>query len=65
MALLILGFIILVVGLMLAKSSDATKRFGKPLRLVGILIIVIGIITASVVQIEAGQIGVKKLFGQV
>ncbi len=65
MALLILGFIILVVGLMLSKNSDAFRRYGKPLRLVGILIMIIGILTASVVQIEAGQIGVKKLFGKV
>ena len=65
MALIILGFIVLVVGLMLSRSSESFKRFGGPLRLVGILIMVIGILTASIVQIEAGHIGVKKLFGEV
>ncbi|HEX6180832.1 MAG TPA: prohibitin family protein [Chitinophagaceae bacterium] len=65
MALIILGVIILVVGLVLSRNNDAFKRFGGPLRLIGILIIIIGILTASIVQIEAGHIGVKKLFGQV
>ena len=61
MALIILGVIILVVGLMLSRSSDAFKRFGKPLRLVGILVIIIGILTSSIVQIEAGHVVVKKI----
>lgn len=65
MGFIIFGIIILVVGLITAKSGDLFKRFSGPLRLIGILIIIIGIITACVIQIEAGQVGVKKLFGQV
>lgn len=65
MALIILGFIVLIVGLVISRSNDAFRRFGGPLRLIGVLIMAIGIIMASVIQIEAGQVGVKKLFGQV
>lgn len=66
MALIILGFIVLLVGFMVSKNStEAFKRFAGPLRLIGLLIMVIGVVMSCIIQIEAGQIGVKKLFGEV
>jgi regulator of protease activity HflC (stomatin/prohibitin superfamily) len=65
MALVILGIIIFIVGLVIGKNNDSFRRFANPLRLVGLLVILLGILTACIVQIEAGHIGVKKLFGQV
>jgi regulator of protease activity HflC (stomatin/prohibitin superfamily) len=41
------------------------RRFASPLRILGVILIVIGILTACIVQIEAGEVGVKKLFGKV
>ena len=64
MAFIILGLIMFVVGLVMAKNPE-TKRFGNPVRVVGLLVILIGVITACVIQIEAGHVGIKKLFGQV
>ncbi len=62
---IILGLIIFGVTGAVIKSNAAFARFGKVGRLVGLLLILIGIITASMVQIDAGNVGVKVLFGSV
>lgn len=65
MLLLILGIIIFFVGLALHRGDDNLKRFSNPVRIVGFIVILLGVMTACVIQIEAGQVGVKKLFGKV
>ena len=66
MFFIILGLILFVVGLVMAKNTDNVRRFsGRALRIIGLLVIVMGIITACIIQIEAGEVGVKKLFGEV
>jgi len=65
MALIILGFIIFIIGLAVARNNENFKRFAQPVRILGIIIILIGILTSCIIQIEAGQTGVKKLFGKV
>jgi regulator of protease activity HflC (stomatin/prohibitin superfamily) len=41
------------------------QRYVTPLRIAGLVIILIGIVITSVIQIDAGEVGVKKLFGKV
>jgi regulator of protease activity HflC (stomatin/prohibitin superfamily) len=65
MILLVLGIIIFFVGLALHRGDDNLKRFSGPVRIVGFIVILLGIATACIIQIEAGQVGVKKLFGKV
>jgi len=65
MALIILGVIIFIVGLALARREEIFKRFAGAARLAGLLMIVLGILIAGIIQIDAGQVGVKKLFGKV
>jgi regulator of protease activity HflC (stomatin/prohibitin superfamily) len=65
MALIIIGIIVLIIGLVIARSNQEMKRFGTPIRIVGFLLILIGILMSAVIQIDAGNIGVKKLFGKV
>ena len=65
MALIILGLIILIAVSALAKSNNNIAKFVPAGRIVGILFIVLGISTACVKQIDAGEIGVKKLFGSI
>ncbi len=65
MALIIIGFIIFLVGIAMNRSEPLIKRFAGTARIVGILFILLGISTACIVQIGAGEIGVKKLFGNV
>lgn len=64
MVLIILGILVLIVGYAL-KTNHEFGRFSKTIRLVAILIMLAGVVTKCVVQIEPGQIGVKTLFGKV
>jgi regulator of protease activity HflC (stomatin/prohibitin superfamily) len=65
MFLIILGIIIVVVGFSIAKADSPVQRYHKLVRSLGFVVIVIGLLTACVVQIDAGQVGVQKLFGKV
>ena len=65
MALIIIGFIIFIIGLVMVRSEEVIKRYSGPVRVVGVLMILLGVLIACVIQIEAGEIGVKKLFGKV
>ena len=65
MGLIIIGVVIMIVGVVLARNSSSIQRLGNPIKIGGLVIMLIGLLSASIVQIEAGQIGVKKLFGKV
>jgi len=66
MAFIILGILLFIVGLVLARgNNEQSRRFAGPARAGGVVLILIGVLTASVIQIEAGHIGVKKLFGKI
>lgn len=66
MALIIIGVIIILAGLAITRSNDINfRRFALPLRFIGGILIIIGILISCIIQIEAGEIGVKKLFGKV
>lgn len=65
MALIVIGLIIMIVGIVIGRNESSIQRLGNPVKIGGIVIMLIGVFTASVVQIDAGQVGVKKLFGKV
>ena len=65
MILIILGLIIFGVTGIIVKNNVSLHKYGKIGRLIGALFILLGIIISSVVQIDAGEIGVKVLFGSV
>ena len=64
MALIILGILVLIAGFAL-QNNQQVGRFAKIIRSIGIAVILIGFMTKCIVQINAGQIGVKSLFGKV
>jgi regulator of protease activity HflC (stomatin/prohibitin superfamily) len=64
MFLLVLGFLVLIVGLVF-RSVDTVHRFAKGFVLAGIIVMIIGISISCFIQIDAGEVGVKKLFGKV
>jgi regulator of protease activity HflC (stomatin/prohibitin superfamily) len=64
MALFILGILVFIGSLALQKNPQY-GRFAKVIRMVALLVILAGIIIKSVVQIGAGEVGVKILFGKV
>lgn len=65
MFLIIIGLITLIVVSAVAKNNPAVAKFVGVGRLVGLLFVAIGIMTACIKQIDAGEIGVKKLFGSI
>jgi regulator of protease activity HflC (stomatin/prohibitin superfamily) len=65
MFFIIIGIIIIIASFVLARSGNNFGRFGAPLRMIGFAVILLGFFTACIIQIDAGQVGVKKLFGDV
>jgi len=65
MLLLVIGVVILIVVTVIVKKNPALARFQKAGRLLGLLFIALGIVSACVIQINPGEIGVKILFGKV
>jgi regulator of protease activity HflC (stomatin/prohibitin superfamily) len=68
MALIIIGFIVFLLGLAIVRNNEWNyryRRFSMPARIIGGILMLIGILTSCIIQIEAGEVGVKKLFGKV
>ena len=60
-----LGFVILIAGFAINTPSLTISRFARPVKIVGIVLIGLGALTASVRQIDAGHVGIVSLFGQI
>lgn len=65
MFLLILGVLLLVASFTIARRADNLKRYMAPLRILGVIVALLGLSTASIVQIDAGEVGVQILYGRV
>jgi regulator of protease activity HflC (stomatin/prohibitin superfamily) len=61
----ILGVFVIIVGLTLSKMNPALGSYARTGRLIGAVMILLGLSTACFVQIEPGQVGVQTLFGKV
>ena len=64
MILIVLGIIVLIISYAIQRN-DQFARFSKVIRTVSFLLILAGFLSKCIVQINAGQIGVKTLFGKV
>lgn len=64
MFLLVIGFIIFIAGLIL-RSVPSVTRYAKGTILAGIIVMLVGLSISCFIQIDAGHVGVKKLFGKV
>jgi regulator of protease activity HflC (stomatin/prohibitin superfamily) len=65
MGFIVLGIMILIAAFVSGKISDKIAPFAKAAKALGFVFILIGALTASIVQIDAGYIGVQKLFGKI
>jgi regulator of protease activity HflC (stomatin/prohibitin superfamily) len=65
MVLIILGIIIFIAAFSLKKLNHPLPQYANVVRSIGLGVIVLGFITSCIKQIDAGQIGVKSLFGKV
>ena len=66
MTVIVVGIVIIIIGLVAAKSDEPLLRKNRSLiTTAGVIVILIGMSIACVVQIEPGEVGVQKLFGKV
>ncbi len=64
MAFIILGLIIFFAARIFTHNTN-TQRFTNPARIIGVIVVLLGVLTSCIVQVDAGEIGVQKLFGQI
>ncbi|HWR33692.1 MAG TPA: prohibitin family protein [Chitinophagaceae bacterium] len=64
MTLFILGLLLLFAGLALQKNQEY-RTYAKILRSISFLLMLAGVLTKCIVQVNPGQVGVKTLFGKV
>lgn len=66
MTVIVVGIVIIIIGLVAAKSEESLLRKNRSLiTTAGVIVVLIGMSIACVVQIEPGEVGVQKLFGKV
>jgi regulator of protease activity HflC (stomatin/prohibitin superfamily) len=65
MILIILGFILLAVATFVFNANNINSKFSGPLKVVAVVLIGIGVLNACLKQIDAGQVGVKSIFGKI
>jgi regulator of protease activity HflC (stomatin/prohibitin superfamily) len=65
MFLIILGIFILIAGFIVSKQNSPSSRYASVIRIVGVLVLIAGFLTSMFKVIEAGQVGVKSVFGKV
>lgn len=65
MFLIVFGFIIILITGVIIKNNPTVHKYGTIGRIIGGLFIIAGIISSAIVQIDAGDVGVKVLFGSV
>ena len=65
MFLIIIGLLILAAGFVISKQNTPQARYGNAIRIVGLLIIILSSLSSMFKVIDAGEVGVKSLYGKV
>lgn len=65
MFLIVLGILIVVVGFAVAKQDNQVASYGNIVKIVGVLVVVVGALTSMFKVVDAGEVGVKTVFGKV
>ena len=55
----------MIAGFAINTPSLQVARFSRPAKVVGIILIIFGLLSSTVKQIDAGRVGVQSLFGNV
>ena len=61
----IIGIIIIIIGFVLSAPSNPANRYSGAVKLVGGIIVLIGVSLSMFKVIDAGEVGVKTVFGKV
>ncbi|HEU4791570.1 MAG TPA: prohibitin family protein [Flavobacterium sp.] len=62
---IILGIILLIIGFVLSHNVNPFSKFTGLLKIIGFILIGLGIVSSMFKQINAGEVGVKSLYGSV
>lgn len=65
MLLIILGVLLFFAARAIKQGNNSFSNYAKAISITGIIFIMIGALTSSIKQIDAGEIGVQSLFGKV
>ncbi|WP_373513138.1 prohibitin family protein [Persicitalea sp.] len=65
MFFIVIGLLLLVAGFAINTPSMPVSQYSRPVKIAGIVIALVGALTASIRQIDAGTVGVQSLFGKV
>lgn len=65
MVFLVIGVLVLILVALVIKKNPALARFSSAGKILGFLFIALGVLSACIIQINPGEIGVKILFGSV
>ncbi|MEZ7498874.1 prohibitin family protein [Flavobacterium sp. Arc3] len=63
--IIILGIILVVTSFTLKKDQNPLSKFSTLFKIIGVLLILVGIFSSAFKQIDAGTVGVKSLYGNV
>jgi len=63
--LILLGFLLVLVSASLKKNLNPFSQYSSILKIIGFLVIAVGLLSSTFKQIDAGKVGVKSLYGQV
>lgn len=65
MFLIVLGIFILIAGFVVSAQQTEAARFGGIAKIAGLAVVLIGALTSMFKIVDAGQVGVKTIFGKV
>ena len=62
---IILGIILLIASFSLKSNVNPFSKFANVLKIIGVLVIALGLFSSMFKQIDAGKVGVQSLYGSV
>ena len=62
---LIIGVILIIISFTLKANESPISKFSNLFKILGFVVILIGLMSSAFKQIDAGKVGVKSLFGNV
>lgn len=65
MVFIFLGVVVLIVAAIVGKTIEQARRVAGVARVTGFVLIALGVMMASIIQIDPGEAGVKVMFGKV
>src|SRR5664279_644574 len=65
MFLIILGIILFIITVTVIKNNPVLHKFAGTGRIIALLMILLGVLLGCIKQVDAGEVGVKKLFGSI